>query len=464
MTTRSIGIDFDGANLRIVVLQTEKGRERLLHTASFPWDGVAPLAPLFAGRAGVIPAVGDRVATALAAATGFTRTLTFPFSERRKIEAAIPLELANLLPIPLDDCVVAHQEPFPVESGVSVVAAAVPAEAVARVVAPFDSAGLPLQIVDLFPFALAAGLADELGDGLALCLTRGQGTILLLAAGRLRDYRVIPLPEGLDAEARATQLLRELAPLLRTARSSSLRLFGPGVDAELLVPLQRALPEFILLPALTVDGVEVSGEFLPALALARRGLQAKGGGLNFRRGAFSRHGESAALRSRLLTLAAIATLALLVFAVSAGLRWWTKRAAAEARKEELTTIYRQAIPGTGTIVDPVMQMRAHLAELGRASRPGGQHPLLSPRAIMREISTRMPTDMAVNFREWNIEPGEIRIEAVAPSFDAANRIAAALSASPLFKSVQVTDARSGAEANKVDFRLTLICRPPEELP
>jgi general secretion pathway protein L len=464
MTTRAIGIDFDGTILRAVVLQEEKGSERLLHAARIPWDGSAPLAPLLAG-AGVTPTVGDRVSSALPPASGLTRTLTFPFSDRRKVATAIPLELAALLPIPLDDCVIAQQEALAVGSGVSVVAAAVPATAVAQLVGPYDAAGIPLQTVDLFPFALAAGLAAELGDGLALCLSHGWGTILHLATGRLHDYRVLPLAADLSPAARATQLQQELTPLLHASRSRTLRLFGAEVDAAFLLALQNAYPQVEVTVVLPGGGAAtLAGEFLPALALARRGTRTSPGGFNFRSGAFSRHGESTALRSRLFLLAGIVIAALLILSASAGVRWWSKAQGAEALKQELTVLYRQAIPGQGPIVDVTLQLRAHLAELTRSSRPGGQHPLLRPAAIMREVSSLMPREIPVTVRDWAISPEEIRIEAYAPSFDAADKIAAALATSPLFKTVQVTDAKSSADNSRVDFRLTLTSKAAEELP
>lgn len=464
MTTRAIGIDFDGTLLRAVVLQVEKGSERLLHAARIPWDGSAPLSPLLAG-AGVIPNVGDRVTTALPPAIGLTRALTFPFSDRRKVAIAIPLELAALLPIPLDDCVIAQQETLAVGSGVSVVAAAVPATAVAQLVGPYDTAGIPLQTVDLLPFALAAGLTAELGDGLALCLSHGWGTILHLVAGRLHDYRVLPLAAELSPEGRAAELQQELTPLLHASRSRTLRLIGAGVDTALLRVLQNAYPQVEVTAVQPAGGAgTLAGEFLPALALARRGSRPATDGFNFRSGAFSRHGESTALRSRLFLLAGIVGAALLILSASAGVRWWSKAQGAEALKQELTTLYRQAIPGQGAIVDVTLQLRAHLAELTRSSRPGGQHPLLRPAAIMREVSSLIPREIPVTLREWSITPEEIRIEAYAPSFDAADKIAAALATSPLFQTVQVTDAKSSADNSKVDFRLTLTSKAAEELP
>ena len=464
MTTRSIGIDFDGTTLRAVVLQIEKGSERLQHAASIPWDGSAPLSPLLAG-VGVIPAVGDRVTAALPPAIGFTRILTFPFSDRRKIATAAPLELAALLPVPLDDCIVSQQEAIAAGTGVSVVAAAVPATAVAQLVGPYDAAGIPLQTVELFPFALAAGLAEELGDGLVLCLSHGWGTILHLVGGRLNDYRVLPLAIDLPPARRAELLQQELTPLLHASRCSTLYLFGAEVDADLVLAVQNDYPQVQVSAALPGRSAgTVNGEFLPALALARRGAKLQRSGFNFRSGAFSRHGESAALRSRLLLLAGIVVAAVLVLAASAGVRWYSRAQSAEAIKKELTALYRQAIPGQGAIVDVTLQLRAHLAELTRNCRPGGQHPLLRPAGIMREVTSRMPAEIPVTFREWSIAPEEIRIEAFAPTLDVADKVANALSSSLLFSKVQVTDAKSSADNSKVDFRLTLISKLPEELP
>jgi type II secretory pathway component PulL len=166
----------------------------------------------------------------------------------------------------------------------------------------------------------------------------------------------------------------------------------------------------------------------------------------------------------LLILAGIVAAAVLILSASAGVRWWSKAQGAERLKQELATLYRQAIPGSGAIVDVTLQLKSHLNELTRSSRPGGQHPLLRPAGIMREVSTLLPREIPVTLREWNISSEEIRIEAHAPSFEAADKIAAALAVSPLFKTVQVTDAKSSADNSRVDFRLTLTSKAAEELP
>lgn len=464
MTTRSIGIDYGSGVLRIVVLQTDKGQQRLLRHGSLPWDGTQNLADLFRERLGIIPAFGDRAATALPPATGYTRLLAFPFADRRKIEATVPLELATQLPVALDDCIIDQQEPVAAADGVNVAAAAVPAAAVAAAVSPCDRAGIPLQIVDLFPCALAAGLAADFGDDLLLCLADGWGTLLVLEQGQLHDYRVLPLPRHLTPEERGARLLRELRPFDRLATDQPLRIFGADADAALVSILHAELPAVRHLVTSDVAGEPLPGELLPALALARRAARHKGASFNFRRGAFSRSGEDAALRTRLLLLGALLGVALLVLGASLGLRWWAKNREATALKQELTLIYRAAVPGEGTVVDETLQLRARLAELTRSSRPGGRHPDLTPLAVLRDLSERTPSGDEITFRELSYSGEEVRIDAVARSFDAANRLAALLAESPLYRSAQVADAKTGADNRRVDFRLILTLRTAEELP
>lgn len=462
--TRLIGIDYDGTTLRLVVLQTDKGRQRLLRHARIAWDGTAPLAALLLDRLGALPTESDRTAIALPPATGLTRVLSFPFSDRRKIEAAVPLELAAQLPIAVDDCIIDHQEPVPVAVGVEVTAAAVPERAVAAATTPLEAAGIPLSTVELFPSALAAGLSAELGDGLFLCLTSGWGTILLLAEGRLCDYRVLPLAEPIIAEVAAAQLLAELRPLLRRGGTTPLRIFGSEASDARLAALQSVLPDTNRIDTLACGDELLAGDLLPALALARRaGVSGRRDGFNFRRGAV-RHGEWEAIKSRLLFLGGVVTLALIILALSAGLRWWSKAGEAEGLKKELVKIYREAVPGDGSVVDVNLQLRARLAELTRTSRPGGQHPALAPLALLQEISTRTPADLAVTFRELTVTADEVRIEAFTPTFDAANRLATALSASPLFKRAQLADSKTSADNSRVDFRLVLTLQAAEELP
>jgi len=464
MNQRTIGIAYDGTLLRAVVLQTEKGKERLLRAVALPWDGEEPLAPLLAAEPALQTEPGDRAATALPLPGGYLRQLSFPFAERRKLEAALPLELAGQLPVAVEGCVVDHLEPLPLAAGgVQVTAAAVPAGTVAALVAPFDDAGVPLQVVDLLPAALAAGLAAEVGRGCAVLLSGGWGVLVAMAGGRPVDYRLLPLPAELADEERALALERELRPLLRLEEGGSLCLFGGEANEAVAVRLREVFPSLRWLETVTLDGIRLDGAYLPALALARRVAGDEHSGFNFRRGAFARQNEWLALQRRLILLAALAGAALLVLGVSAGVRWWGKAREAAGLKVELHRIYRDAVPGEGTVVDVGLQLRAKLAELTRQSRPGGQAPALAPLALLREVSQRTPQEGGIVWREWAYQAGEVRIDANAASYDAANRLVESLTASPLLKSVQLVEARAKS-TGEVEIRLLLVCRDAEDLP
>ena len=208
----------------------------------------------------------------------------------------------------------------------------------------------------------------------------------------------------------------------------------------------------------------LAGEFLPALALARRGTRTASDGFNFRSGAFSRHGESTALRSRLFLLAGIVGAALLIFSASAGLRWWSKAQGAEALKQELTALYRQAIPGQGAIVDVTLQLRAHLAELTRSSRPGGQHPLAAAgRDHARSLQPHAAGDPGHRAR-MEYHPRRDPHRSLCPLLRCRRQDCRRPRRFSPLPTVQVTDAKSSADNSKVDFRLTLTSKTGEELP
>lgn len=467
MATRAIGIDYDGKTLRLVALQAERGRRQLLHHAATAWDGREPLAEVLLRRLGVLPVIGDRVAAALPPAIGYTRRLSFPFSDRRKLAAAIPLELASQLPVAVDDCVIDQLEAQLAGNAATVIAAAVPASAVAAAVAPFDQAAIPLQVVDLLPAVLAATLSDLYGEGLALYVAAEWGLLLWHSAAGLEDYRLIPLQDEADGAGRAARIAAALAPVQRTADAEArLRLCGPAADDDLLAALCTVHPQTLRERELAVGGgATLPADFLPAFALAQRSLAPAGrGGFNFRRGAFARHGEWEVLQRRLLLLGGLLATAVLILALSCGLRWWGKGRIADGLKADLVKIYRDAVPGEGAVVDVPLQLRARLAELTRSSRPGGQHPALTPLAVMREVAALTPGDLRVTVREWEHSGDEVRLAASVPAFDVADRLTTALAASPLFRSVRIVDSQSSADSSRVDLQLLITLQPAEGLP
>lgn len=79
--------------------------------------------------------------------------MTFPFSDPRKIAAAVPLELAAQLPVDLDDYVTLSIPAGRDGDQYRFFALAIPALEVEQFLTPFDREQLPLRVLDVAPFA-----------------------------------------------------------------------------------------------------------------------------------------------------------------------------------------------------------------------------------------------------------------------------------------------------------------------
>src|SRR5690606_10555789 len=94
-----------------------------------------------------------------------------------------------------------------------VTAAAVRTDVIRNFLAPLDSAGFVLSILDLAPFGQAAGLAELFPDGLLINVMEQSITMALLQNGRITSYRLLPVAGELAEEARAQLVLREATTL-----------------------------------------------------------------------------------------------------------------------------------------------------------------------------------------------------------------------------------------------------------
>jgi len=464
MARRLIGIDLDGDTLNIAILLADKGRIRLLRCGHHRYGGEGLAATLTELAGGPLESA-DRLCLALPGGSGWVRHLAFPFREGKALTAALPLALAAQLPLPLEECAWASQEPQPDGAGARVLAAAVRHDSAAAALAPFDTAGLPLQTLDLAPFAVADGVRRLLPDaaGVLILAGRAETTLLRLGAHAAADYRL--LPHG-PAGHVPTPLIAAAARNLRGGRSGNdcpLILAGSRADAGLRATLLKELDGVDLARA-SLDGQPVPPQELATVAIALRGADGgRGTGFNFRRGSLAHRGAWARQRRHLIAAALLLGASLLIFTGAALTTYLHKVRRADALHQELSRRYRDLVPGSGNVVDPLLQLRSRMVELEQNSRPGGSDRSQAPLAILRELSRLTPTDLAVDLHDFAWSPDEVRIEGTTASFDAANRLLHSLQQSPLLGPMRLTDAKANADGGKVSFRLTLPLGTPAEV-
>jgi general secretion pathway protein L len=458
MEKRYIGIDIDSSVVRVAIVIRPKGEEQLLSVDRRDYSTAQELQSALHEMIGDTRLFGDRLAVAVPAVEGFVRTLPFPFNDPKKIAATLPFELAAQLPIPIEECTTDFQKPLPAAGGgFTVKAAAVRTPILRQLVEVFETAEIPLHVVDIHPFAPARGLREAIPHGLLAAVSEQGATLSLVQDGLVADYRLLPTGNDGDAAGIARFIQRERLSLLREAGNRELPtyLIGAGAGQPLQEELQRLGLSFVL-PACHLHGEAVAPEFLPAVALAlRAAVPDRERPFNYRHGEFALKNEWTALKKEVTVAALVLLLAVVALGGSAYLHYAHQHDRAEALRTEMTRIYRDTFPGNQPIHDVSLQMSSSLKELQARGRSVGLGMQGSPLAVLQEISRSVPADLMVDIRDLHYQPETVRLEGVTTSFDAVNRMARSLEQSPLFREAQIADAKMSLDGSRIDFRITL---------
>ena len=460
MSKRLIGIEVGSSTLRIAILNQVKGQVSVvsLQEVGYADSGelTAHLKEVLAGEF----SIGDQLVTCLPARDAYVRRLEFPFQDDKKITAAIPFSLSAQLPVAIENCATAIQKAQPSDKGAVVTAAAVPIETFQSLLSVFEEADVPLHLVDLAPFSYVAGVGEQVGRGLLVCVTDQETTISLVQNGCLVDYRILAAIEKPAKMVQIQQLLREIRILKQISEEGDLNLclMGEGSTPELAEALQSSGLEVEIL-SLELSGQMVENSFLPALALALRARADKHDqSFNFRRGQFALKGEWANLKRKLVLLAILFGMSILILIGSMTFKYVDNAGRAEKLKTEMVNVYRSLFPEATTIVDVPLQLKSAIVSLQEKGSliSGGQSSTL---AVLKELST-LPGLVTVEFQELVLSTEELKLTGWTASFEAVNQMTKVLGESPLFTKIQVTDAKMSLDGSRIDFRLLLSLANP----
>lgn len=336
-------------------------------------------------------------------------------------------------------------------------AAAVRRAAVTEMLELFRQAGQPLHLLDLNPFAYAAGLAETVPEGVLAVVMANEITVARVEAGQVLAFRAMPRPSQAKAEQLAELIQRDYLALAASGGANRLPLFLIGAGA--MDEFGHALSGLGLeprQPELEIDGQPLEPALVPAAALAlRAALPARIRQFNFIKGDLTPKSEWAGFRLRLIAVAALAGLTVILAASGAYLNYVQQRNRAETLRQETLAIFRETFPQIHTIVDVPSQMRSNLDQLREKAKVLGLSRNRSALNVLRGISAHIPKDVSFDVREMVYSGDEVHIDGSTSSFEATNRLSQALDASPLFEQSQITDAKMGMDGGRVDFRLNL---------
>jgi len=189
MAKRYIGVDLEGTEARVAILTAPPGRINVeLDKRSYdsPEEAAEAIQEMLGGEV----ALGDRMVTALPSRVGLFRRVRFPFREKSKIEATLPLELGSRLPITLEEHVISFLPARAREKDYEVDAVVVNRLEVDDLLTHFPDPQQNPRSIDYFPFALLPALEQK--EGILIYCRLLEVVVALVYDGMIWDYRLLP--------------------------------------------------------------------------------------------------------------------------------------------------------------------------------------------------------------------------------------------------------------------------------
>ena len=449
----------------------------------------------------VASVAGDRLST---------RRLSFPFSDRKKIRAAVPFEVESQVPFELDEFFVDFEIAAEHEGRTDVVAALVPRAEVALLLESLRDAAIDARVVEAEGLALAnlAGFFPLDGVRLLADVGHRKTTLCLCVDGRAIASRTVPvaghaitqalaaergigepeaerrklevgvLPGGREPSAAATavvdRLARELARTVGSLESALPERDGALVDEVTLLggsahlhrldeylaeqtglPVRRLAPP----PGELGTAVVALGDpllFAPALALALRGSTQARTRMNFRQDELAHRIDLGRLARELRTTAAIAGLAAVLALAGVATRVGLASRRSDAIERQALALYGQAFPSQPPPPNVISAMQQAVGSAqDRADTLGVYRGNLSALDLLTEISARIPKDLEVEFEELSIEGQVVQIRGHSPAFGSVDRLRAELARFEPFQSISVGDITSDPKRGGQNFSMRI---------
>jgi general secretion pathway protein L len=422
----------------------------------------------------LLPEPPDVVVSAVDGARVSLRTVQLPLATKKRIAEVLPFELDPLLPFPIDEAVIDYQEagPSATPGEFTVLAAAVPENAIVQTLTPFT-------LAQLGPRELAVGAAAL--DGLLSFVNTGEpgsATVLLHFDQNHCDVCIVrnkacelarTLSEGADGvAARPVQFRTALHQTVMKYRADGgaaperVLVMGVGADdPQLLQRISEAMgiqAESVTLPSpANVDSIP-SPLFGRALALAGRTTR-RGKRLDLRRGKFAPERNISVLRNYALLAAGCLVAIVLSYTFSV---WAEYRALSEERDALADKLAKVSELHFGESTRSPTRARELLEGGGQARDP---LPRFDAFKALGAISAAIPDSVVHDTRKLEItldeggQTGSFTIQGSLPDLVARDAVADALDSHECFEQIerQKTSSMPGQDRKNYTLEGLIAC-------
>lgn len=512
----AIHVSHDGA--RIAVWESTLRKAELISLEHVPTEPDEDRSAFWSRVREALPRdIASVIANVDAAATS-TRMLSFPFTDLRKVDAALEFELEGQVPFNLDEVICTSHVADKAHGSTHVLAALAPKTTVRACVDELQAAGLEPRAAVL-PAAALSELVRGETDGPAAVVSLGSAASHLAIVSRGLKYARTLRVGGNDVDRALAGHFEIDRQAARTAKETEARIiderqFAPDRDKEIssavvdgLTPLIsslgatfKTLPDGLVPKRLVVTGglsrlpglvdlleqrlgmpvtlldvkakladmasrVEAVGpEYAVvvgmALTLHRRG---RGVPLNFRQGELSYEGDIQIYRGQ-VTRIAIGLAAVLSLAIAGSTVRYALISGEEERIDQAFCDATEKIVGRA-ICDPTAALATMRAVPGAAE--GVVIPPYSAATLFEMVSKALDKQLDVTFDELDFRleaqgPGQDRItgKGEAASFETTEQVVTNLKRDPCIEEATISKQRKKRNSSRVEFTLQVKVKCP----
>lgn len=397
----------------------------------------------------------------------FERVVELPFSDRTRVTLTAPLEAEESLPLPLEKLATHVRTLEKTAEGARAVVTAVQTETLEKRLELLEAADGYPKSADTDPSALALVLSMALADSAgALVVDLDGGRCQCVFIGRNGPEK----SAALSANALSASLPGELSAMMKLAERDlppvkAVYLSGPdalSADRALFAETLGVPAEIIPYPEKALGRPPQGQPEWPSYAIAmglalRESFGASARQVDFLSGRAEAEGGGIGLKNQIMAVSGALAILLALWAGAEALTYSNKKRELDSVNGQVRKLFTTAMPNVKNIVDEVAQLKQHIAEQEEKARTLGSllYRETSPLGVLKELSSRIPPDIKVEFRDFSAEHERVRVEGETANFDAIDKIQAKLQEYPWFASVAVSDAKASVDQTKVIFKLTI---------
>jgi len=388
--------------------------------------------------------VGARIIASIPGEQFSQHLVHFPFSDRKRIEKALPFEIEESVPFPLDDVVLDHvvlgenaAKGTETKGDTPVLAIMLPKTVLRKHLDLLAAAGIDPQAIVPSSIGLLVVARMVPVDGAAL-LVAGRD-LCLKNNGTVLAFRSLSASQPTGGAAHTLKAF-ELAHGVTVEKMLVLTADNPEGWDDMGIALEHVAPEF--------KGKKSAEPVSLGLALS--------GEINFRKGEYAYRLANEGIRKRKRTLIVAGIIAALLAVTNLGVKYYVVQSGYGKLDSEIREIYRKAVPDAKSTADPVRQLKTRLDEAGKKFGVLGTGS--SALDAMRAVTDGVPKEIRVSFSEFSLENDRLKLQGEAQTFEAIDKIKAELQKAAQFSEVLVLDTRMGVD-NKVKFRIDIKIKP-----